>query len=75
MMSSDKKPRITVTVRVRPEQYMNMNEWAVTINGESRMVTRQTVQWAAYTLEDAIRSFNMNEIEYFEISGYSTDED
>lgn len=59
---------IKVMVTLRRSQFTGEdNKWVCTINGEKRVVTLRDVQWFCESMEEAISSFNEEEIESYNI--------
>lgn len=59
-----------VKIKLKQSQLVNpYDSWKVTYNGDVRTSFTQDVEWFSESLEDAIKSFNIDEVEHFTIEG------
>ena len=64
---------VKVKVKLKNEmKTKDTTKWLCTINGERRIVTSQVVVWYCTSLEQAAKSFERKEIQYFVIDGLGT---
>jgi len=62
------KNYIKVSFGLRPEQFISMNKWKCTINGEERIVCNKVVNFYAEDIFQAVNSFDEREILWWSIS-------
>ena len=54
---------IAVTVKLKKHQRSNeYGKWYCTVNGEKKIVNNYLVRWYCESFEDALKSFDKNEI-------------
>lgn len=50
-----------VSIYLHANQYIEINKWAFSINGEQRVATQRTVSFMVDTLQQAVDSINEDE--------------
>ena len=54
---------VSVRILLKKKMYLGEDKWLCTVNEEKKIVLKKEVEWVCETFDDAIKSFDPEEIE------------